>query len=228
MSTDAAHILFPNDAPTSSQPPEWFKAQHAAAEQRLMGQHRQDDGARAAATMFPSEAKGAVSGEARPPAGHDPDADAAEKLFKEDATQFDAKPVSDFMSGFAQSAIADGDIDRAHELESASEALAADFRAAGASSDDVREALDIMREHQGNTVAGPVSAEALEAGYASGMAALADEGVTSADLNAARAFISDLEKIAPGTIRSLEATGAGNDPRLIRKAVAEAKRRGYR
>lgn len=93
---------------------------------------------------------------------------------------------------------------------------------------DVREALDIMREHQGNTVAGPVSAEALEAGYASGMAALADEGVTSADLNAARAFISDLEKIAPGTIRSLEATGAGNDPRLIRKAVAEAKRRGYR
>lgn len=104
----------------------------------------------------------------------------------------------------------------------------ADFRAAGASSDDVREALDIVREHQGNTVAGPVSAEKLEAAYTSTMAVLADEGVTDADLNAARAFISDLEMIAPGTIQSLEATGAGNDPRLIRKAISEAKRRGYR
>lgn len=226
MSADDAHILFPNDAPASSQTPEWFKVQHAAAEQRLMGRHRQDDGARAAATLFPSDAADRLRD--RQPAVHNPDADAAEKLFKEDAPRFDAKPVEEFVSGFAQTAIADGDIERAHELQAAGEALAADFQAAGASSDDLREALDIVREHQGNTVAGPVSAEKLEAAYASGMAVLAEEGVTSADLNAARAFIRDLELIAPGTIQSLEASGAGNDPRLIRKAVAEAKRRGYR
>ena len=32
---------------------------------------------------------------------------------------------------------------------------------------------------------------------------------------------------APGTIDSLIATGAGNDIRLIRKAIAEARKRGY-
>jgi len=57
---------------------------------------------------------------------------------------------------------------------------------------------------------------------------LTAEGISDADLDAARRFISDVEKIAPGTISTLEATGSGNDPRLIRKAIAEAKRRDYR
>jgi hypothetical protein len=48
------------------------------------------------------------------------------------------------------------------------------------------------------------------------------------DISAAQAFIRDLEVIAPGTIASLERTGAGNDPRLVRSAIKEARRRGYR
>ena len=56
----------------------------------------------------------------------------------------------------------------------------------------------------------------------------ADFGSTlDADLNAARQLIADLDKLTPGLIDSLEASGAGNNPRLIRTAISEARRRGY-
>lgn len=228
MSTDAAHILFPNDAPTSSQPPEWFKARHAAAEQRLMGQHRQDDGARAAAAMFPSEAKRAVGGEARHSAGHDPDADAAEKLFRDDAAQFDAKPVEDILDGFAMSALGDGDVDRAHEIDAAKDALIEDAKASGTSATDLSEALAIVHERAADTIT-DIPPEKLEADMAETMALLADEGVTDAQIRAAQAMISDLDAtVAPGLIDTLARSGAGNDARLIRLAAKEASRRGYR
>jgi len=174
---------------------------------------------RAAATMFPSDA-GRTDGPARPAAGEPP------ALFK-DAPEFDARPVEAFMSGFAQSAIADGDLGRADALAAAGEALVADFKAAGTDGYFVSDALDIVRERQGDTLAGPVPVERLEADMASALETLATEGISDAELNAARALISDLDRVAPGTVESLIATGAGNDLRLVRMAVAEAKRRGY-
>lgn len=223
MSDDPAHILFPADAP--SKPPEWFSAQRNAAEQRLSGQNTHDDAARVANTLFPSEAKVADSA-ADPSAGQDDDADAADKLFKDDAATFDAKPVQDFISGFAASAAADGDMDRAEALEAAGSALVADFKAAGSDAAELSAALDVVRERQADTIT-EIAPEKLQAEMATSLETLAAEGVTSADLNAARAFIRDMEIVAPGTIDSLARTGAGNDLRLVRAAIREARRRKY-
>lgn len=225
MSTDAAHILFPSDAPVSSQPPEWFKSSYAAAEQRLMGQHRRDDDNQAA-RMFPAE-KGAVGGEAHHSAG-DPDADAAERLFKDDAAQFDAKPVEDILDGFAMSALGDGDVERAHEIDAAKDALIEDAKSSGTNAADLSEALSIVHERAADTIT-DIPPEKLEADMAETMAILADEGVTDAQIRAAQAMISDLDAtVAPGLIDTLARSGAGNDARLIRLAVKEAARRGYR
>src|SRR5690606_33920188 len=112
-------------------------------------------------------------------------------------------------------------------LGAAGAALVADFKAAGTNVNEVSEALAIVRERQGDTVAGPVSVDKLEADKQAGLVALAAEGVGHVDIRAAQRVVADLELVAPGTIDSLVATGAGNDPRLLRKAIAEAKRRGY-
>lgn len=198
---EPAHILFPGDAPKVA--PDWFQAQHAAAEQRLAG-------AGAAADK---------------PAGDD--AEPAKVLFKDDAAKFDAAPVSEFFSGFANSAANDGDIERSHELQAAGDALVADFKSAGADAAELSAALDIVKERQGDTIA-EIAPDKIEAEMTTGLAALADEGVADADLNAARRFVADLEIVAPGTLASLERTGAGNDLRLVRAAIKEAKRRGYK
>lgn len=211
---DAAHILFPDDAPTKVVP-EWFTVQRAAAEQRLAGMGDP------AAAMFPNEKP---KGAADKPTGDD--ADPASVLFKDDAGKFDAAPVDQFFNGFAVSAAADGDVDRSHELQAAGQALVADFKSAGADAAELSAALDVVRERQGDTIS-EIAPEKIEAEMSSGLAALADEGVADADLNAARRFVADLEIVAPGTIASLERTGAGNDLRLVRAAIKEAKRRGY-
>lgn len=211
---DAAHILFPNDAPTKVVP-EWFTVQRAAAEQRLAGMGDP------AAAMFPNEKP---KGEIDKPAGDD--ADPASVMFKDDAGKFDAAPVSEFFNGFAVSAAADGDIDRSHELQAAGDALVADFKSAGADAAELSAALDIVKERQGDTIS-DIAPEKIEAEMSTGLAALADEGVTNADLDLARRFVADLEIVAPGTIASLERTGAGNDLRLVRAAIKEAKRRNY-
>lgn len=222
--SDPAYVLFPSDAPAGSAPPEWFKAEQAAATARLMGAHKPaaDD---AAARMFPGDApKGE---QASKPAASD--ADMAEKLFPDDANHFDEKPIAGFFNGFAVSAAGDGDSERAQALNAAGEALIADARKAGTNSAELSAALDVVRERQGDTI-GPISDEKLEADFASGMEAVRSEfGATAdSDLKAAQAFIRDLDTIAPGTIDSLNRTGAGNDMRLIRAAIKEAKRRGYR
>ncbi len=209
VNSEAAYTLFPNDAPPDKVP-DWYEARRDAAEVRLSGTHSADAGS-----------------EQNRSAGNDGADDAATTLFKNDAVKFDPAPVKDFMSGFAQSAIADGAIDRAQALEAAGEALVTNFSQAGTSAAEVHEALDIVRERQGDTMTGPVSAEKAQAEFSETMATLSAEGVTQSDIGLAQAFIHDLEVVAPGTIASLEATGAGNDPRLIRKAIAEAKRRGY-
>jgi hypothetical protein len=227
--TDPAHILFPGDARAPSQPPEYFKVEQNAATARLMGSPKPaaDD---TAARMFPNDAaKGVTPAPSAGPA--DPaKTDAAATLFKDDATsQFDEKPIAGFFNTFALSARSDGDVERAEALTTAGAALIADARAAGMDAAELTSALNIVSERQGDTLS-PIPPEKIEAEFASGMAAIQQEyGDTYlADLNAARAFIRDLEIIAPGTIDSLERTGAGNDIRLIRSAIKEAKRRGYR
>lgn len=201
---EAAHVLFPSDAPASSTPPDWWTANQNSAEMRLAGRHS------------PKHAD--LAGEK---------ADAAEMLFAKDAKGFDDQAAIEFFGGFASSARADGDLDRAAALEAAGAALVADVKAAGTDAADLSEALDIVRERQGDMVGGPVSAERLVEDFASTMAALSSEGVSMSDINAARAFIRDMETVSPGTMATLEATGAGNDPRLIRKVIAESRRRGY-
>lgn len=201
---DPAHIIFASDVPASSTPPDWWASNQNAAEMRLAGRHSPKPAA---------------------PAGEQ--TDAAGMLFSKDAKGFDDQPTADFFGGFATSARADGDLDRAAALEAAGAALVADFKAAGSNAAELSEALDIVRERQSDTVAGPVSAARLAEDFASTMAALSGEGVSMSDINAARAFILDLETISPGTMATLEQTGAGNDPKLIAKAIAEARRRGY-
>lgn len=222
---DIAHLMFPTDAPVAPNPDmnRMAYAQEDAA-LRLSRRAEPADKTDAASALFGDDAKqGATEGDSRNPAS---DPDAAGKMFK-DERQFDPAAVTGFTDGFAQSAVADGDIDRAHELQAAGDALVADFKAAGTDADEVKSALDIVRERQGDTLAGPVPEEKLEADRVAAMNELTAGGISEADLDAARRFVADLEMIAPGTIRSLEATGAGNDPRLIRKAIAEARRRKY-
>jgi hypothetical protein len=87
--------------------------------------------------------------------------------------------------------------------------------------------MAIVKERQGDSLLEPTPEQA-EQNMTDALAACRSEGISDADINIARRFVADLEAVAPGTIATLERTGAGNDLRLIRKAVAEAKRRGYR
>ncbi|MFD1378627.1 hypothetical protein [Fodinicurvata halophila] len=135
--------------------------------------------------------------------------------------------MRDFVSGFAHSAAADGDAERAQELLAAGDALSDDFKAAGTDPGALDQAFQIVKDRQADTVAGPISEEAVQAEYMESMELLQAEGVTEADISAARQFIDDLEVVAPGTKATLQATGSGNDPKLVRLVIQESRRRGY-
>ncbi|RWA97328.1 hypothetical protein [Mesorhizobium sp.] len=124
---DHASILFPNDAPSKpAQMPEGTQVQHAAAEQRLVGNHGKPDAA--AAAMFPSERKA----EASPPAGKDDDD--ASILFRDDAAREDVdyeRAVGGELDQFTLDAMKDGDTEQASALKAATAALSEDFRASG-------------------------------------------------------------------------------------------------
>lgn len=197
--SDTASILYPDDPPRSSETPEYVKVEHAAAEARLM-RSTPGDGAQ--------------------------EPDTAAKLYGDDKDHADPvaeKGVSSFFNQHALNAGQDGDSERAAELGAAEKALMADMREAGTSTADFGEALSIINDNLANDPA------LLAARQDETMAMLQrDIGPSfAADLDAARAFIRDLDKVAPGTIYSLERSGAGSDPRLIRKAISEARRRGY-
>lgn len=213
MSNDieAAHVLFPNDAPTP--PPEWFKADQSAAEQRLMRR------AEPAAQTVQDQAKG----DAAAPAG--PDVDAAAKLLfgSESGTDY-TKLVENELDQYALSAISEGDSERADALLAATSSLSEDFRKAGTDPGDLREAFELVRHSAGAT---PPMPEQRQASWDAGMTAIRDEGISDADLHAARSFVADLERVSPGVVASLNAHGAGNSPKLIAAAVREARRRGY-
>ncbi len=54
-----------------------------------------------------------------------------------------------------------------------------------------------------------------------------ENGVTDAEIDAARRMIADLEIRTPSQKNYVDATGLGSDPRAIVKDIREAKRRGY-
>ena len=150
--------------------------------------------------------------------------DPAATMFKSEGQDVDyAARMGGELDQHALDAIADGDGDRADALKFARDALAEDFRTAGTDPDTIAEAFKIVRD----APLSEMSPEQHEAAYAEGMAELERSGVTEAEINAARKLVSDFELIAPGTVASLEANSAGSNPKLVRMAIAEAKRRGY-
>jgi hypothetical protein len=220
MSDETAYILFPSDAP--KQVPGWVEAQRTAAEQRLS--RKPDAGSDAAAAMFPNEGKADVP----PPAGDNDDP--ATTLFKEDAAkgaEFDGSVVEEFLNPYVRDAFSEGDKERGEALKAATSSLAEDFRASGASTETLKEAFEIVRES--NDRLHPITPEEAQTGMAEGLSTLQSDLGSSfqSDLSAARAFINDLEIVAPGTKASLERNGAGNSLRLVKAAIKEAKRRGY-
>ena len=160
----------------------------------------------------------------RSPADGEQKPDTATKLYEDDIDHSDPvaeRGVASFFNQHSLSATHDGDSERVAELGAAERALAANMREAGTSSADFGEALSIVNE----CLADDPSLLAAKQGETM-LALERDIGPSfAADLAAARSLIQDLERVAPGTIHSLERSGAGNDPRLIRKAIAEAKRR---
>lgn len=199
---DPAHVLFPGDAPTN--PPEWFEAQRAGAEARLMGSQKQEP-------------------EKKPAPSED---DAANVLFPTERNGLDYAGIVDGeLDNALMSALKDGDDDRVAEIKTASTALANDFKAAGTDEASISEAFDIIRQSQGLV---PMTEEQHAKSRADGMAAITEAGISEADLGLARAFVKDLITVSPQIKYQLEAYGAGNNPKLIAAAVKEAKRRGYK
>lgn len=205
--TDAAHILFPNDAPPA-----------AAGENAPVLRNP-------VATVI----QGGKAVAPTPPAGTDQaNPDTAAVLFKDDVTDAGAKAVTELLGGFANSAISDGDGgERARAIEVARDGLIADAKAHGTDTVELSEAMAVVKERQADSLV-ETTPEQAEQRMREGLEACQAEGISDADLGIARRFIVDLERAAPGTIATLERTGSGNDIRIIRKAIAEAKRRGYR
>jgi hypothetical protein len=209
---EAAYVLFPDDKPrVPEKAPDWFSTQQSAARARLAGHHSKPD-------AKPDEVKGA------------PEADAADALFKEDAAaakEFKGEEAFAFIETYRKNAIQAGNEEHAEELAAASKALTEDAVKHGTSTEDFKAAMDVVRER--HDFLKPPEPETIEAEMNENLATLeAELGDTfQSDLDAARRFVSDLEKVAPGTMESLAVSGAGNDLRLVRKAIAEARRRGY-
>jgi hypothetical protein len=203
--SDPAHVLFPNDAPKSEQPP-------------------------AVAISTPVVQPGKAV-EATPPAGAADAAkadDVAATLFKDDTVDTEAKAVAGIFDGFAHSAISDGDGgERYRAIEAARNGLIADAMASGTDTKELFAVVNVIHELQANSLAMPTPEQAAQR-MTDGLEACRSENIADADLDLGRRFVVEhLEKVAPGTINTLERTGAGNDIRVIRSVIAEAKRRGF-
>lgn len=218
---DPSHVLFPSDVPSKPDAPA-------------------DDGLRSP-TLTPTWTikAPAAADPARSSAGQT-SSDAAEMLFGEDARKPSEKAGQDFLTDnsgqFAEvssvmdravlDAFGEGEKERGEALKLARDAIIDDALDHGTDKETMNEAFAALQEVNGASL-GDLNEEQLAASYSAGMAAVQAASISDDDLNAARAFIRDMEEIAPGTIASLERRGAGNDIRIIRKAVNEARRRGY-
>lgn len=223
---DTASILYPDEAPASN-PPDYFVAQFNAATSRLAGRGpRQADDAEA--VLYPDDQPKDAAPSQRPAARAKPEAkgdDEPATLTYADAAKFDATEATSFFDQSALAAMQDGDRERAAELGQAGKALVADMKAAGTDHAVFNEALRAFNEADGEALSEDQRAERAEATMAQLQAELGPR--FDADLAAAQALIRDLDMVAPGLIHSLNASGAGNHPKIIKAAIAEAKRRGY-
>lgn len=209
---DPATILFPNDQPAAQAPravgaSDWHKENYAYPLSQPNSGHAKNAKAEQAADKA--------------------DDDAASKIFKNDVATFDEGAVSGLLEPFRLGAISDGDGERAEALQAATTGLASNLKSAGTDTAAAKDAFAIMRER--SDFLQPPTPETMEAEHNESMATLQAELGESldSDLDAARRFIGDLEKVSPGLIQTLEVSGAGNDIRLIRSVIAEAKRRKY-
>ena len=159
---------------------------------------------------------------ARPqPAGRD--GDAPSTLTYDDAAGFDGTEAASMFNQRALAAQQDGNGENASEWLAAGQALVGDMKAAGTPADDFSAALRAFNEADSETLAPEQHAERYEASMAQLQAEMGPN--LDADLALARQLIERLDRQAPGLIEALEATGAGNDPRLIKLAIKEARRR---
>lgn len=220
----AASILYPDDQPKGPVAvPQWQVVERDAATARLMGAGRRvAEREDVAAALYPDE-QAKSAGEANdqgtdPAEARYPDEGQPEGTFQEGA-------VGSFFTQHALSALQDGDRTRADDLQAASQALVSDAKHHGSAAEDVAEALKVVNEASGDNLPPEVHEERRTAAMATLEAEMG--GNLPADLSRAQRFIRDLDKLIPGTIASLERSGAGNDVRLIKIAVKEAKRRGY-
>lgn len=202
---DTASILYPDDAPAAT-PPAQTQRQHSDPMSRQpapadrQAQHQTD----------------------RSETARD---DQPVSLTYAEDTHFDETAANSMFNQRALAAKQDGNDENAAEWSAAGEALVADFKAAGADHSVFNEALSAFNEADSETLTPEQHAEKYEASMAELQAELGPN--LEADLAAARRLIEHLDQQAPGLIASLQYTGAGNHPKLIRAAIAEAKRRGY-
>lgn len=234
--TDAAHVLFPNDAPRSAEPPPLHGLGPAASANATALD--------AASIMFPNDAPAALAAagpagkagtgqnDGKPPAAPaGEEVDAARALFKNEPGADDAaaREVTETLGSFAISAANDGDMDRCHALQAASVSLLEDVKTAGGLASDLAEALGYVKAAADRFT--PATEEENQAGMAKALATLQaernDHDALASDTLAAHRLIVEMDKKTPGLIEQLELTGAGNDPRLIKAAIKEARRRGY-
>ncbi|WEO63540.1 hypothetical protein [Rhizobium rhizogenes] len=207
---NAAAILFPNDAPRSEPP--------AAA-----------DAIRSPTLTLP-ESLVARSDNSHSPTSEQPtardEADAAKVLFGNTADDIDYDGlVRSELDDYIGDAIKGGDAAQADALKHASRALADEAFTHDTDPDDMKQALRIVRQSRQSFNA-PTAQEAADS-YQAGMDAVRTAGITDADLSAARQYVAYLDRVAPGTIESLERHGAGNDPKLVQLVIREARRRGF-
>ena len=153
-------------------------------------------------------------------------ADPASKLYGDESGEFDDTEFSSAMDSLAIDALKDGNTDRSDALEYARQGLVSDFKASGTDSGDASEAMRIVNSYAYALPDDEARASTEAATFKSLQAEFGDQAETH--IAAARRFINDLERVSPGLKDSLERSGAGNDPKLVRLVMREAKRRGYR
>lgn len=206
--SDAAHILFPDDAPKARQPVVSGDSSPTIRNPVLTV-------VEPVKAVEPTPLAGKVD--------NAKDGDAA-KLFTSEVSPSDLDGAVERLETLADAVRLGGDADRAAALTEASVILAADAEAHGMASDDLREIME--HAHAASATMSPMTPEQLAEGHAKGMKELAD--VPAADLDLARGLIRKLSEKMPTLPYQLEATGLGNRPDFIRAVIREAKRRGNR
>ncbi|QYA11715.1 hypothetical protein [Rhizobium sp. AB2/73] len=211
LNPNAASILFPSDAPKAEQP----AAADAIRSPTLTLATKPD---------VRLDSPNPPAGQSTQPTAQTGD-DVATSLFGDTTKPEYSSLVSAELDAYTLDAIRDGNTDQADAIKHATRSLASDLSEAGTPAEEFKSAMEIVRQSRQSFA--ETTPEQAKAAHDAGMLAVAAAGITQADLSSARRFIDHLERKSPGVKASLDAHGAGNDINLIRKAITEAKRRGF-